>query len=555
MDINPLGIWKPLDKSPVAIAPRAVSTGVSRGRALSGGRVSMDDPNTIFNSSLSFLSPFSGDEYWRTNQLDTKTLNRVNPSKLMELLADISPDVSRALWDFLLMCAPGWTVKAFKPGTETEDKNAQAAIDAFLLNLHGSYAAPNVTPAKVVIGSIFMQGFMRGAFCGELVLDETGRMPLEIATPDPAHIRFQKVEDAARGQVWQMFQWQRGEKVLLDRPTICYVPIHPFPGQPYGRPLASPALFTTVFLISILHDIRRVVQQQGWPRIDIAVEFEKLVKMMPAEDAADSARAKAWLEGAFTDIMAAYNSLEPDHAYVHPDAVKVNQPVGAMNASGLGAVDGIIKGLERMSIRALKTLPLLMASSEGASEANANRQWEVFAAGIKSLQQLCEPLLERLLTLALQAQGLAAKVQFRFAELRAAELLRDAQTEALQISNEARKRDEGWITNDDAANKIAGHKAVGEPKGVATPANAALTTINPEPGSNRAQEVAELLFATYRIETGYLIPYKQWWQERLDDPPTHEEAYERLKRKLVSESSADYFARVSRWTLEAGGVQ
>ena len=490
----------------------------------------MDNPQESFLSGFSYLAPFSADAYWRDKQLDARTLDRVPLPKLMELLADGSPEVSRALWDHILMCAPGWEVKALKPSTDEQDEAAQEVIDAFLSNLHGPYSVPNVVPAKVVIGSLFMQPAMRGAFAAELVLDGSGRIPLEIATPDPAHIRFKKVADSDRGYVWQMFQLQRGQEILLDRPTIAYVPVHPFPGKPYGRPLFAPAVFTSVFLLSILHDIRRVIQQQGWPRIDLAVKFEELMKMMPPEDKADSARQQAWLEKSFADIMAVYNGLEPDQAYVHPDAVEVNQPVGAMNASGLGAVDGIIQGLERMATRALKTMPLMMATTDGVSEANANRQWEIHAAGIKSLQQLCEPLLERLLTLALQVQGIAATVKFRFAELRAAELLRDAQTEALQIQNEASKRDEGWQTNDEASNKVVGHNAVGEPKAAPQAAPGNLQTTNPEPGGNRRVELPELLWRLYKIEADDGdATFVEWWQERLGNPFSYDEAWERYR--------------------------
>lgn len=488
---NVLGIGATFRRTPQR---RAVAS--SPPRALAGGRVSVDDPSLQLFGGFSYLAPFSADEYWQGYNLDARTLERVSPSKLMELLADLSPDVSRALWDFLLMCSPGYECKAYKPGTTTQDKNAQAAIDQFLSNLHGVYSVPNVTPAEVVIASLFIQPFLRGAFCAELVLDADGKTPLEIATPDPTTIRFKRTTDPVRGGAWQMIQWQLGEETILDRPTICYVPVHPFPGKPYGRPLATPALFTTLFLLSVLHDVRRVVQQQGMPRIDIAVDFTKLVEMMPAEDQGDPRKKKAWLDGAFQEIMSMYRNLEPDDAYVHPDAVKVNRPIGAADSSSLGGIDALIKGLERMACRALKSMPLLMATTDGVSEANANRQWEIYVAGIKSIQHLCENLLERLLTLALQAQGIAAKVEFRFAELRAAELLRDAQVDLLNVTIARAKYDNGWISQDKAAELGAGVTKAdqSEPR-----AQGNITTINPDaalkeqaasdnpdPGSNRS---------------------------------------------------------------------
>jgi hypothetical protein len=107
-------------------------------------------------------------------------------------------------------------------------------------------------------------------------------------------------------------------------------------------------------------------------------------------------------------------------------------------------------------------------------------------AGIKSIQHLVEFVIERLARLGLRARGIPAVVRFRFAELRAAEMMRDAQTESLRINNAARKRDEGWITQDEASTEITG-KSAASPQPVRAPAAAGKTGAqeNPEPGSNR----------------------------------------------------------------------
>lgn len=444
----------------------AVAESVSPPRM--SGRVSVDSEQDVFVSALSMLTPVAPDHenYWRDYKLDSKTLDRVSPTKLMQLLADVSPDVSRALWDFLRLGNPGFKCNAYKPkvkdakGQRVKDDQAQDALDAFLASLHGPYTENNPVHANTVINSLLIACFLRGAMCAELVLDETGRVPLEIATPDPASIKFRKVSDPARGPVWQMGQWQRGEFVPLDRPTIAYVPVDPFPGSPYGRPLASPALFASLFLLGLLHDLRRVVAQQGYPRLDIAVVMEKLKAAMPTNIANDPKQAKAWADAAISEIISTYEGLEPDEAFVHPDFVTVNRPVGAADASSLGGIDGLIKGLERLLVRALKTFDLFFTTGDGGGDtANSNRKWELMAASIKSVQHLAENLLERLLTLVLRVQGREAEVEFRFGEIRAAELLRDAQVEALNIKNEREKYAAGWTTQDEGAEKITGHKA------------------------------------------------------------------------------------------------
>jgi hypothetical protein len=426
------------DDAARAAAISALPTGVVGAK----GRYSVDRPNQLGLLNY-FIAPAGPDDTWRSGKLDDRTLSRMNPTQLMQLLVDVSPDVSRALWDHLRLCNPGWECYVYKPGTETEDQAGTDALHAFWDLLESYYGTIDVTINRILIG-----GWLRGAFFGELVLgDASGAgpnaapprrsriVPIDIATPDPASIRFKVVDGGDRGPVSQMGQWQAGQFIPLDRPTIRYIPVDPLPGIPYGRPIVTPSLFSAVFLLGILHDIRRVVQQQGYPRIDVSIDAEALMKMMPNDVRNNSAAQKAWIDATVQGVTDYIRGLQPDDTYVHMSAISVNRPVGAVDSSSLGAIDSLIKSLERFLTRALKTMPLLMGTTDGVSEANANRQWEIHAAGVKSLQHPVECMLEWFFTLALQVQGITADVEFRFGELRAAEMLRDAQTEALVIMN------------------------------------------------------------------------------------------------------------------------
>jgi hypothetical protein len=407
-----------------------------------------------FSQAFYILPPPDADSTWRSYNLDSKTLSRMAPADLMSLLVDISPEISRALFDFIRMMNPGYEVLALQPGTEEQDGPGQALVDDFLDRLKEIYGA-----TEIQINRLILAGFLRGAFFAEVVLDEGGRLAVDLATPDPYSARFRKLSDPVRGIVYQLGQWQAGRWRDLTEPTVRYIPVDPVPGSPYGRSLVGPALFSAIFLIGMLHDLRRVVQQQGYPRLDLSIDLERLRLAMPADLESDPEAMKNWIDSIIDEVETVYNALEPDDAYIHTDVIGVNRPVGAVNADSLGAIDGLIRAIERMIIRALKTMPLLFGVNEATTETHANRQWELHAAGIKSLQHLLEQLLEHLLEQALRAGGIQAEVQFRFAELRASEMLRDAQTEAMLISNATAKYEAGWISQDEASLEVTGHEA------------------------------------------------------------------------------------------------
>lgn len=424
-------------------------------RAMPKGRTSTDTGINGFSSSTwLYVPPNDYEQNWSLLNLSSKDFALISPAELLEILADLSPEVSRALWDFLRMCNPGYTVVVKRPGGDAEDARGKAATDAFVAALndkHGTF--------DVVIGRLLTGAFMRGGLCAELVLDQRGRMPMDLATPDPVSVRFRKRTDPVLGEQWQPGQWQDYDFVPLDIPTFRYVPIDPMMASPYGRPLAAPALFTSLFLLGMLHDLRRVIQQQGYPRIDLSVDVKQILDAAP-HLATNPKDFSEFVANLVTEVEQVYSQLQPDDAYIHTSNVAVNRPVGAVDASSLGGIDAVITALERMAVRALKTMPLMMGISENVGDVQSNRQWEIFAAGIKSIQHYAETMLGRLFTLALEAQGIQAQVTFTFAELRAAERLRDAQTEAMEIANEKAKRDEGWQTQDEASIKITGTPAV-----------------------------------------------------------------------------------------------
>jgi hypothetical protein len=397
----------------------------------------------------SILPPPDHLSAWRKLDLDRDTFSKATPHQLMSILMSISPDTSRAVWDWLRLLNSGHEIIALKPGTDDQDDRAQLVLDEFITRLerhHGSF--------KAISDRLFMGALSRGAFFAELVLDQRKRLPLDIVTPDPAIVRFRLRDLPERGPAWIPGQWQDGRFVTFDVPNVIYIPLDPEPGDPYGRPMLAPAVFTSIFLLGVLHDLRRVIAQQGYPRTDIIINLEKL---RDAFRTLDDAEFEEKVDELIRTVERSYARLEPDDAYVHTDPIEVNRAPGAVDTSVMGGANAMIEGLERMATRALKSMPLLMGITDGVSEANANRQWEIHAAGVKTVQHYAETLLGRLLSLALQVQGVVATVRVRYAEVRAAEELRDAQTFLLKLKSAELAERLGYVTADEAAEYATGH--------------------------------------------------------------------------------------------------
>jgi hypothetical protein len=162
-------------------------------------------------------------------------------------------------------------------------------------------------------------------------------------------------------------------------------------------------------------------------------------------------------------VATVYSDLKPEDTYVHGSTVKVNRPVGTISGDSIQAIDAIFKALERMAVRALKSMPLLLGTNQSRTETQANREWEIFAKGIEIIQHPVEKAFEDLMELYLQARGILADVSFKFAQFRGAEEERDERVAIMKISKARRAYDCGYISQDEAAMMAVG-KATADAK-------------------------------------------------------------------------------------------
>jgi hypothetical protein len=458
----------PLTKAVVRDHVRAMVIGKSSGgtsAAKTRARTTSDSQDINTGLPTSVVKPPWELIDWRNIDSDRNLLETMKENELMRFVFDVSPEANRALHDNLRYANAGFEITALKVDSESEDPRAKKAINEFrkaLRKRHGS--------EDVIYNRLFMNALIGGAFFAELITDQSGTLPLDIATPDPRTVRFRRKNDTVYGQGYELGQLGRGNQfVSLDGvETVRYLPNDPWPGDPYGRSPFTPILFPALTLLGVLRDARRVLQQAGFPQRDVSVDYDMLVEAMPRDpdamegDPIDAEMLKAWIAEAIEEIGIEIDNLPQDGTFIHTSLVTVKLAEGALGENALSGLDAVVKVLERMLARGAKSNALLMLLSEGDNEASANRQWETYAKWISALQHPAEAILEEMYSLALQAQGLVADVKVRFAMVRASDEYRRAQTMQLNVENYTNARDQGWVTQDEAAQEVIGHSAVAE---------------------------------------------------------------------------------------------
>lgn len=438
--------------------PNGVSASASGGFGLStvSGRVSQD--TDAFRAGIEPFVVFSKSSYWKnfvlSDNISLEDLRKVPLDRISELLAVVSPEVSNGLYIRTIFSNSGYEIKALKLDKDEIDERAQKELDA----MREIVAKQNGTE-DVFFNRLFNTYFMRGAILSEVVFEENGRDFAGIVTPDPSTLQFRRIAHPVLGTVWDFGQLQNGKYVSLNVETISYVPLNPFTDSIEGQPLISSSFFIAVFMMAVLRDFKRVIQQQGYPRYDVEIELEKLLNLMPSDAKQETPEGEqkfqAWAKELFETTKNYIKNLTPDDTFVHFTGVKVNQPVGAMGTNALTSIDGLFKGLERMASRALKIPPIFSGITDGVSEANANRQFEAFISDIGNGQHAIENSVGGHYQLGLTAKGIRARVQIRFAQNRSSERLRDGQADNQEAQNAKLQYEMGWISQDEAARRGA----------------------------------------------------------------------------------------------------
>lgn len=455
----PLRALRPVDDLPV-IVDRTRYYQAERDRAAAGYRAD-DGPQlprglTPGRQAGAAYDATIGLFGWKTiprraySTLDVQRLDitRMAPFQVMEVLAEVSPDVSQALWNMLLLTNSGYSFDVLDAAGKT-DERGQALLAEILadINVRGG-------GLDALINQWHYTAYLQGAVAGEIALspDLTGIEDLYAVTPWT--IEF--VRDTPRPRSVQRVPGERQPREL-NQETFHYLPVFPAPDDPYGRMPFASVLYALSFDLQLLRDLQVAVHANAWDKLDITVLESVIVEGMPPEKRHDPRERMKWVNATIDQIRNAFDGMQPDDHHIHTDGTKI-APVTSGNRS-VGIVP-VFRLLERRIIRALKQLPILMGSNEGTTETHGTVQYEVFVDGIRAVQQLVKAMLDRMLTLGLQVRGHQGTVVMTWDAIRTTDRKADADAEAVEITNAAAKRDQGWIDQDTASDEVTGSVAV-----------------------------------------------------------------------------------------------
>lgn len=444
--------------------------------ALYGGRQTQPtNVNPLGMLSYSFLPRR---QYQDLDLTDLHSLGRgLSAQQMLEMFADLSPHVSKALGNKVLLTNGGYDYEVKSLDGKRDLTRAKALLDEMVELINR-----NSGGLDALIDSWASTVVLQGAVAGEIALTEDLSEVQDVYAVQPWSIYFQRDADQALVPYQQQVLITGGPNGTtnvhgfgataypykrLNPLTFNYIPYQAFPDDPYGRSPIASVLQVIAFDLQMQKDLQRWAHVNAWGRMDVEILEAEVLKNAPTfQNDLTGQKKRDWVAARIAEFATAYKRMQSDDAIIHGSAVQVK---GIDTSAKTFQVDGLLRVVDRRMFMALQELPVLMGSNEGTTETHGTVQLEIYANHIASIQRIVANLLEKLFAVALQVYGIACKVIWKFKAVRSTDRLADAQAEQLEATNQAFQRDQGWITQDAASIKITGSAAVTQPKAPVTP--------------------------------------------------------------------------------------
>lgn len=386
----------------------------------------------------------------------------------LKLISDRDPDMAQAIRNMLLLMGQGYEVRAYTGATDANgDQVVDEAAQGYLRALDAMIGDEYGGGMDQLVDVLNLTAIRQGAQAVEIEVTDDLQAVKDVHPVDPSDVVFKR--ERGTGRLMRGVMVTKGTAgadsegfLELNPRQFRYIPVHPDVNDPYGRlPLLS-ALTAIFFKVELLEDLRAVVHNQGYPRLDISVLEEAVLRNVPAayKLPGKEAELRTYVHGFLTQIKAAYEELDPTSSFIHWDSINVDYK--GPPSGGVINFDILQRLLDTQIVNGLGQMNVFLNRNEGSTTTHATVQLKLFMLEVEAFQRRTKRMLEWIHNTALDLQGYASRAHVSFDT----SIVIDQLLEANTLESKARAWDalveQGLASRDEAANAILGHAAVSD---------------------------------------------------------------------------------------------
>ncbi len=347
-------------------------------------------------------------------------------------LRDSIPDISDGVWTWKRLAQTGFDVEVKDASSEVARKRAERQIHE--LNVRANSGDRGMDG---LLDVFYTSLFTYGAAAIEIVLTKSREQIADVIPIDVWTLRFRREE--GRLQAYQLHQ---GNEIRLPMERLIYVGMDKDGTNPYGRSMLRSIPFVVKIQQRLVEDMAKATHNAGWPKLH--------VKYAP-EDRARGESAEAYrsrIDSTFGDLRDQLDGLETDQNLVTYDNVGVELVQGARSSQ---IFYDNHKAIEEQVITGMHLMPILLGRNYGTTETYGTAQFEIINRQVESVNRSVKRILERLYNFELALMWGSARAKVKMKSNRTVDVLREAEARGREIDNAVRLRDEGFISQEQAA--------------------------------------------------------------------------------------------------------
>jgi len=350
-------------------------------------------------------------------------------------LRDSVPDISDAVWTWKRLCQTGYDIEIVDPSSEVAQARAERLLRELDTRVNSGDRGMDGL-LDIFYGSLFTFG----AAALEIVLSPSRETINDVVPVDVWTVRFRR----ERGRL-QAYQWHEGEEIPLPMERFVYVGLDRDGTNPYGRSMLRSIPFVVKIQQRLLEDMAKATHNAGWSKLH--------VKYAP-DDRRRGETAEAYerrVATTFDQLKSKLDGLEADQNLVTYDNVTVEVLRGDTRSQVFYENH---KAIEEQVITGMHLMPILLGRNYGTTETYGTAQFEIVNRQVEAVNRSVKRILERLYRFELALMWGDARARVHMRSNRTVDVLKEANARAKEIENAIALRNEGFITQAEAAKSL-----------------------------------------------------------------------------------------------------
>lgn len=368
-----------------------------------------------------------------------------NSKKLLEELFISDPDVSAAMSSYLTMADTDYYISATDPKGNMDAKGIELAhniLTALTVRLDYSNGYDHKPTFGELVEDFRYMVLLRGGISAEVVFGE-GFIPVGIKNIDLTTVEwFEQTAGILKPQ-----QTISGVTTSLDLPSYFVAYHRKSPLSMYSHSCFVSSINTIAARQQLINDLYRVMTLTGFPRMDIEVVEEVLLKNAPEDVRNDADKLRNYVDKTLQAVGASFSSVTPDQAFMHTDSVKTKILNEKNPAAGLD-ITHMISVLNAQNQAGLRAMSTVLGRGE-AGVNTASTEARLFSLNADKINKPIAALFSKMLTMLCRMYGNKSVIELTFLPC---ELRPDLELEPQRLVKQSRLHNElslGIISDDE----------------------------------------------------------------------------------------------------------